>query len=437
MEKIVVHPAHRYLMKENGEPFFWMGDTAWELLHRCSKEQIEMYLENRRAKGFNLIQTVILAELDGLRDPNVYGDLPLVDDDPTQPNEAYFDVVDFTIETARQKGLYIGLLPTWGDKVTKLWGVGPVIFDSDNARMYGRWLAQRYQSAVNLIWILGGDRPPLQDGSDWRPIWRAMAAGIREVLGSSALITYHTSGSRDLEHGAKAIHAEEWSDMVMIQSGHGAAEIPTWEDISTLYQLEPPKPVIDSEICYEDHAVAPWPKWDPANGYFRDYEVRKQMYRSVFAGAFGVTYGHHHVWQMWDHGRQVNNNGFELRPWYDALDRPAAFQVKHLVNLMCSHAFFPRIPDQSMILSGAGEGGSHMRATRDREGSFAMVYVPQAQQTVLLDVSGINKPYCLRWFDPRTGHKHAIQEHLTGDTIEMTTPVNGPDWVLLVECNQA
>ena len=42
-----------YLQYENGKPFFWLGDTGWELFHRLTKEEIERYLENREKKGFN------------------------------------------------------------------------------------------------------------------------------------------------------------------------------------------------------------------------------------------------------------------------------------------------------------------------------------------------------------------------------------------------
>jgi hypothetical protein len=92
------------------------------------------------------------------------------------------------------KDLYIGLLPTWGDKVTLLWGTGPVIFNSENAYKYGLWMGLRYAKYSNIIWILGGDRPPVNDSSDWRPIWRSMAKGILEGTKNKALITYHPWG---------------------------------------------------------------------------------------------------------------------------------------------------------------------------------------------------------------------------------------------------
>ncbi len=74
LSRISVSKNHRFLVDESGAPFFWLGDTAWEIFHRLTREETEDYLENRRQKGFNVIQAVALAEFDGLRIPNAYGE---------------------------------------------------------------------------------------------------------------------------------------------------------------------------------------------------------------------------------------------------------------------------------------------------------------------------------------------------------------------------
>jgi hypothetical protein len=128
----------RFLVKANGQPFFYLGDTAWELFHRLNREEAGTYLEDRANKGFTVIQAVVLAELNGLRDPNPYGHLPLINEDPRQPQEAYFKHVDDIVNKAAALGLYIGMLPTWGDKIFRdSWGTGPEIFQPENAR--GFW----------------------------------------------------------------------------------------------------------------------------------------------------------------------------------------------------------------------------------------------------------------------------------------------------------
>lgn len=137
--QLQVSSNKRYLQTADGKPFFWLGDTAWELFHRLTREEAEKYLKNRADKGFTVIQAVALAELDGLHDPNPYGEISLENDDPAKPREAYFQHVDFIIRKAEELGLHIGLLPTWGDKVFKdRWGMGPEIFNVDNVRVYGK-----------------------------------------------------------------------------------------------------------------------------------------------------------------------------------------------------------------------------------------------------------------------------------------------------------
>lgn len=141
----------RHLVHADGTPFFWRGDTAWELFHRLSREEADAYLEDRQSKGFTVIQAVVLAELEGLTDPNPYGHTPLSDNDPARPNAEYFRHVDYIVNRAEQLGMYIGMLPTWGDKFNQKWGVGPEIFTPENARKYGEFLGRRYRTKP-IIW---------------------------------------------------------------------------------------------------------------------------------------------------------------------------------------------------------------------------------------------------------------------------------------------
>jgi hypothetical protein len=49
-----------YLQYSDGTPFFWLGDTGWELFHRLTLEEIRTYLDHRANKGFNVVQAVAL-----------------------------------------------------------------------------------------------------------------------------------------------------------------------------------------------------------------------------------------------------------------------------------------------------------------------------------------------------------------------------------------
>ena len=95
----------RYLVHRDGSPFFYLGDTAWELFHRLNRAEASLYLKDRAEKGFTVIQAVVLAEHDGLNDPNAYGATPLINHDPGKPDEDYFEQVDYIIEKAEEYGL--------------------------------------------------------------------------------------------------------------------------------------------------------------------------------------------------------------------------------------------------------------------------------------------------------------------------------------------
>ena len=436
-----VSANRRFLQHADGTPFFWLGDTAWELFHRLTREETEVFLEKRREQSFTVIQAVALAEFDGVRTPNRYGDLPFIDLDPTKPNEAYFKHVDWVIDLAASKGLYIGFLPTWADKVVgEAWGDGPVIFNEHNARTYGEWLGRRYANRPNIIWILGGDRPTIWRGRgeqagkvniDYRPLWRAMAAGI-DATDGKALMTYHPAGGGS-NRTSLTLHNEDWLDLNMMQSGHGSGhDVPVWDDVSEDYALTPTKPTLDGESNYEDHPVNPWPAWDPQFGYFRDHDVRKQLYRSVFAGACGVTYGHHAVWQFYDPALRPAVNHAD-RPWLEAIDRLGANQVIYLRQLIESKPFFTRIPDQNIIASDAGLRSNHVQATRDEAGSYALIYVPNTQ-TIDVHMDCIQaKKARVSWFDPRTGIQSELGVFDTQGIRFFTSPDSAPDWVLVLE----
>src|SRR5262245_66383345 len=68
-----VSANQRFLVTDDGRPFFWLGDTAWEIFHRLTREDVTRYLDNRARLRFTVIQAVALAEFDGLGAPNASG----------------------------------------------------------------------------------------------------------------------------------------------------------------------------------------------------------------------------------------------------------------------------------------------------------------------------------------------------------------------------
>jgi len=452
MRRVRVHSGGHFLELEDGAPFFWLADTAWQLIHDLTREECSYYLSTRARQGFTVIQTVVLAEFDGLNQPTLLGERPFFENDPSRPNPAYFDRVVEIVDEAAREGLYVALVPTWGDKLTAPWGAGPRVFRNDNlpvCRGYAAYLGRLLRERTNVLWLLGGDRPARIAGmhseyleatarqagfpptQDWTPIWRELAAGLAEGVGTVPLIVYHPQGGED--SSSVVLGSEAWLKVNGMQSGHGGGhDVPVWNWIARDYAVVPPKPTLDLEPNYEDHPYNPWPVWDPSTGYFRDHDVRKQVYRSVFAGGCGVTYGHHSVWQFAGPRREVINHAD--RDWIDALWRPAGRQVQFLRRLVESRPFFDRQPDQSLIVGDPGSGGFHLQATRDAAATYALVYFPLNDLTCTINLGRLCSPRIKAWwYDPRSGVGTLLGQIKANGQRAFKSPSYGPDWVLVLD----
>lgn len=425
LPRLKVSDNDRHLVKQDGTPFFYLADTAWELFHRATREDADRYLEDRARKGFNVIQAVAVAEFGGLTEPNRYGHLALADGDPTKPNERYFEHVDYIVNKAAALGLYTGLLPTWGDKVNKKWGEGPEIFTPENALIYGEWLGRRYREKA-VIWIVGGDRPI--ESERHRLVYRAMAEGLRSGDGGAHLITYHPMGGHS---SSEYVHDEPWLDFNMMQSGHAGRNNASDRMIARDYARTPAKPTLDGEPNYEDHPVRGSKLKDD---WFDEWDVRKESYWSVFAGGAGVTYGSHPIWAFWD--GKSKKLADQRHSWLEALSLPGSAQVGHLRRLIESRPFLTRIPDQSLIVSPNPTGAAHIQATRDSAGTCAMIYSASGQPFTVALALLPAKTLKSWWFDPRTGEaKPAGDVTNDGKPLEFTPPTSGDgaDWVIVLD----
>ena len=432
--RLKVSDNRHFLVKEDGSPFFYLGDTAWELFHRLNREEADHYLDDRAKQGFTVIQAGAIAEFEGHSEANAYGHLPLLEMDPARPDvketDDYWRHVDYIVSKAESLGLYVGFLPTWGrywhDKVKD----GKPLFTETNAGIYGEWLGRRYKEKA-VIWILGGDRNV--DSEEHKAVLRALARGLRKGDDGQHLITFHPSGGQG---SSKWFHDEDWLDFNMRQNGH-VAEFGRYASTRTDYDRAPPKPVIDGEPIYEDHPVSFNSK---EFGHSIAADVRRPLYWDLFGGACGHTYGNHAVWQMFDPAKRHPING-PLLPWREAINQPGAAQMQFGRQLIESRPFLTRIPDDEVIIpstvktSVPGAGRYRFVATRDANGSYAMVYAPVGRTfRVRLDkVTGARVKAW--WFNPRNGEATAIGEFSNTAEGEFTPPVPGEmlDWVLVLD----
>ena len=423
-QRLKISEDHRHIIYENDKPFFYLGDTAWELFHRLTREEADAYLEDRASKGFTVIQGVVLAELDGLRTPNAYGELPLIDLNPTKPNPRYFQQVDYVVDKAASLGMFIGMLPTWGDKWNLKWGTGPVIFNPDNAYAYGLFLGQRYKDKP-VIWILGGDRNP--EKAEHYDIIRAMAKGLADGDGGNHLMTYHPSGGVS---SSQFFHKDNWLSFDLFQSSHGGRDLPNYEFTLADRELTPVKPTMDGEARYEDHPV----KYEPAQyGWFDDFDTRQAGYWSMMSGACGHTYGNHNIWQMWQAGRKPVS--WARTNWRQALNAPGSFQAGYMKKLFEKYPWQELVPDQNLILDYNLRSGEYQVAMISKNQDLIFAYTPYGN-TLKIDMERLKKDHAkASWFNPRDGEFLDIGEESTSGSMEFTPQSmgRGSDWVLVLD----
>ncbi|MBN1274966.1 DUF4038 domain-containing protein [Candidatus Woesearchaeota archaeon] len=438
LQPLRVSDNNRYVVKEDGTPFFYLGDTAWRLPYRAYPSEVDEYLETRAEQGFTVIMMdAFELSPDNQAIINLAGEKPFINDEVTRFNEAYWGQVDHIIDKADALGLYVALLPVWGSTVVRHQYV-----DADNAYDYGVAIGERYKDRDNLVWVMGGDHRLYDYSTDYIHVYNEIARGVTQGCTGGqhhdeVIMTLHTAGwTYDVPYRSSSdhFHDEAWLDFNSFQSGHGE-DYPNHDIVEHDYALTPAKPTQDAEPIYEGH----WFSWNEANGMANDVDVRHAAYWSVFAGSFGHTYGHCMVFQFYKEEFSGKDATYHFvcgdeEAWMTSLQAAGANDMRHLRNLMESRPFLERVPDQAIIASSTGTGDDHAQATRASDGSYLMVYYgsPRSLSIDLDKLSGTQAKAW--WYDPRTGQAADAGTHTSSGEKYFTPPSSsGPDWVLVID----
>ena len=357
----------RCFVDEAGRPFFWLGDTQWELFRSYSLSEAEAIIRNRIRKGFTVVQVMLLGV-----DPekNIEGELPWEGGDPLRPNGRYFRHVDEVIALNSKLGgpvLVIGVF-----HATRMKGV----FDERNARPWAEWVSRRYGRVPDIIWSMY----PRAVGEDV-PVSKELAAGLRAGDGGTHLITVHPDPSP--ASSSSILHKEDWLAFNSIQTFKNVELIRPM--VENDRRLSPTRPVVMAEGAYEagiEYGFDVTPLW-----------TRRQAYYSYLSGGHH-SYGHNDSWRV-------------LPSWREALDAPGAAQMSVLrETLEGLDEWWEMTPDQSLLRGDCRvkEGRILNLAARHREGKWAIAYAaaPGELSLDLDSLPGAGRTDA-RWVDPRSG----------------------------------
>jgi hypothetical protein len=432
--KLKVANDGRHLQHANGQPFFWLGDTCWLLAQKLNRDQVQAYFADRKAKGFNVVQTVVVQML---TDKNVYDDGALVDGDITKLNVTpgsapgdpaqydYWDHVDFIIETAAANGIYLAIAPTWSHTVRR----API--KKEQVEIYAAAIAERLKRKPNVIWLNGGSAKGDVDPE----VWQSIGVTIKQT-DPNHLMGFHPFGRTQ---SSTWFNDAAWLDFNMFVSGHRRYDQDVdgkkygednWRYVLDDLARTPRKPTLDGEPAYEN---TPQGLHKPEEPYWSADDVRRYAYWSVFAGAAGHTYGENSVRQVYlpsDSKPASGAKGY----FSERLDAPGAKAMQHLKNLILSRPYFDRVHDQAAVVGDEGEKYDRVLVTRDKDFLMAYTYTGREFKLEMRRISG--KEVAAWWFNPRTGEamKTGTFKNEGSRTFKPSgDKANGNDWVLVLD----
>ena len=402
---LTVEPGKRYLVDAAGAPFLIHGDTAWSLIADLTRAEADLYLDDRRARGFNTL-LVNLIEHRFATNPaaNAYGDRPFRGRafeliaalgawlpqrlapyatslasrfaDFTSPNEAYFAHADWVLRRAAEKGFLVLLAPSYAGwhGGSQGWYRAMVANGPERLRQYGAYLGRRYRDFTNILWVHGGDYdPPDKD------LVRAIALGIAEF------------------------------DPRALQSAHGKPDTSPidywqgepWLQVDNVYTYGP----VDAAARAHYARPGRMPFFLIESAYENEHKItqrglRMQAYQAVLSGAAGQVFGNNPIWHF-------GGPGLVPAPvrWQQALASPGARSMSHLHELMATIPWWQLAPDidHALLTGGLGPGDAHAVAARASDRSFAIAYLPRSRE-ITIDLGQLAGPTVVaRWYDPADG----------------------------------
>ena len=321
-----MNTADYHLVDEEGRPFFWLADTAWNLWCKGTADQWDEYLSVRKAQGFTVIQFVA-GWWRGSTRP-IHGRPFDLADGRLVYDEAAWKSLDLLFEKIRAHGLIAAPIMLW--TLTEI-DPGQVLSEEQCVEVAQKQL-DRWNGS-DVIWLLGGDGNYTSPEAEarWKRIGRAVFGERTDVLA-----TLHPCG---VTWVGDAFAGESWYRIATIQSGHGSAE----EHLRFLVDGEYAKawtrlrmPFLNLEPNYEDARSYHEGK------HFTAYHVRRASYWStLLAPTAGVTYGIGSIW-IWatTEGEIAENHdsNWAGKPWDQELYTPGAESVTILKD------FFEKLP---------------------------------------------------------------------------------------------
>ena len=399
----------RYLTYADGTPFLWMGDTGWLAIRQSTLAEWKAYVDDRATKGFTIIQAHLTQY--ALVDSVLRDFCPIKAE---LPNPDYFKELEAKIGYANQKGIVLMLV---GLGVS---GKGPYIPEL-NTPAFARYLTGRLASYAVIL------SPSMDAGYD--DINDQMATLLKSVP-SVHLITQHVGTKAG---AAAAYHVKASIDFTALQSGHHNGNLAKAYEAAAkwsqeLWQLNPTKPVVNSEAMYDGRGNNEGNDW-------REQDARKLGWIGWLSGALGYTYGagesDRHVTGARGGMYRFVQDSTAYDYWQRVLSWPSGAQMSYMKQFVANIPWWQLEPDPGRILNQPTSPLRTMALSRSQSGDLLVAYLPE-NHDIKIRLDRLTSGLKGQWFDPTRNQYWPISDPI-GQSGEQTFLCPGPgDWVLLL-----
>jgi hypothetical protein len=381
-----------YFICKNGKPFYWQGDTEWELFRYFTASEAKALLSERKKQGFNVIQVMVngvfpewgtamgMKPWDGL--------YAWKNNNPLTPDERYFQRMDSVVAIADQ----LDILLVIGVYHAKDQDAGRITVE--NIKAWTSWIAKRYTGSGNIVYSM---YPHAEHASV--PVVENAVQGILKSDGGHHLITMHPDPS---PASSSFMHASGWLSFNTLQSW--SRDFMNYDLVLSDYVRLPAKPVVNGEARYEEEdGTTP-------------FEARRAGYWSMLAGGF-YSYGHRDNWK----------SPGTWRNWYDS---PGARQMKIMGDFFRSIEWWKIVPD-SNLFEKCRKGNA---AARSSDGNWILAYLTdKAMVTIKLKNITASGSIAGWWLNPLTGDRTRIGTYSNSERATFKLPEGWEDAILFLD----
>lgn len=357
-----IESGGRYFKDAFGTPFFLNVDTGWSAIVNLTTTQLSAWIDDSVVKGFTGVLVNAIEHEFSNQSPayrNVAGVDPFSTMSPvawTSPNNSYWAILDHLVDYAKTKGVFVLIAPAYlgFSGGSQGWTSEVSAASNSDLQSYGTWLANRYTQG-NVGWAFGGD----YDGdATLRAKQRWVQTGIRSVR-TTDLVTYHTSPNKNSTDVVSVTDYPNLWNWVYCYEKDG---FNPFTQVASAYAVSPTLPAVAMEMNYEGEFSV------------TAQALRRQSYSAFLAGAIGgVAFGNNPIWKFTSgYASSFNSTGRTQQSYFAALMTAYAW-----------HKLAPKASDDSLVIGSKGSGTSPVCPALASDGTFAMVYVPGAQDVAI------------------------------------------------------